>query len=243
MNGYFYRQMNSASGHCERLHREIALRIRPGGKRGPAGTARQSTKGFDRVLVAALGVDGLAGAELDLSAANMRGLTLAAGEVHFHPPALAIVECLVAEVVEIEVSAKLAVDAHEQVEIESRRHACGIVIGGVENARFLHKIDAEDEDGARPQHASGMAQERRRIMRLEIANGRAGKESRPSEAGNLWRKAERLGEIRGDRKHRKARIVAGQFGCLLSQHLRRDVDRHIGSDRWRRIEQDARLSE
>ena len=53
-----------------------------------------------------------------------------------------------------------------------------------------------------------MAQERRGVVRLEIADGRAGKEAGPRQTGDCRRQTERLGEIGRDRQHREARIVA-----------------------------------
>ena len=103
LNGHFCRQMNSASGRRERLHREIALRIRPGGKRCPAGTARQRAKAIRPCICSCFRCGWSRRHGIRSVGRNMHRLTLAAGEVHFHPAALAVVERLVAEAAEIEV--------------------------------------------------------------------------------------------------------------------------------------------
>ena len=87
----------------------------------PAGAARQRAEGFERVLVAVLGVDRLAGAEFDRAAGHPHLLALLAGEMHLDAMALGIVEGVVAEAVEVEIAAELAVDARQQVEVERRR--------------------------------------------------------------------------------------------------------------------------
>src|SRR5215472_624227 len=67
---------------AQRLHQEVAVRIGPGPNRHPADAARQRGKGFHRVFVAALGVDGLAFAERDRAAADLDALVAAACEMH-----------------------------------------------------------------------------------------------------------------------------------------------------------------
>ena len=83
------------------------------------------------------------------------------------------------EGVEIEIGAELAIDARQQIEIEFRGDTLGIVVGAVENLRVLDQIDADHEQRARAQHVAGMAQKFARFVRLEIADGRAGKEADP----------------------------------------------------------------
>ena len=46
---------------------------------------------------------------------------------------------------EIEIGAELAVDAGEQIEIELRGDAVGVVIGAIEDVGRLDEIDADDE--------------------------------------------------------------------------------------------------
>ena len=124
-------------------------------------------------------MDGLAGCELDDVTGNVDGLPPPAHEMHLDATALTVVERPMAERVNIEVSRELAIDTREQVEVELRRYARGIVIGRVENVGVLDEIDANDKGCACAQHAPGMAQERCRILRLEVADGRAREKARP----------------------------------------------------------------
>src|SRR3954452_6508084 len=90
-------------------------------------------------------MDGFAGAEIDACARHPHLLPLVAGEVHLDTLALAIVEGVMLEAVDVEFPIKLAVDPYQEVEIERLRHAGGIVIGRVENTAVLLQIGADDQ--------------------------------------------------------------------------------------------------
>ena len=93
----------------------------------------------------------------------------------------------------------------------------------------------------RPEHSAGVAQKRAGFVRLEIADGRPGKESGMHHPGRCGRQGEGLREVGFDRQDRKARIVAAKLFRFLDEHLRGNVDRHIGRDRAGGREQDAHL--
>src|SRR5450759_4966601 len=97
--------------------------------------------------------------------------------MHFDAMTLAVVEGVMLETVELESGADLAIDAHQQIEIELGGDALGVVIGGVENVRRLDQIGADDQRRARPKNMRGIAQELRRLKRLEIADGGAREKS------------------------------------------------------------------
>src|SRR5712692_2013659 len=107
----------------QRMDRKISAGIGPHADRRPSRSARQRAEGFERVLVAVFGVDGLAGAHLDGSAGDPHLLAPLAGEVHLDAVALGIVEGMVAEACEVEVAVELAIDARQQVEVEPGRDA------------------------------------------------------------------------------------------------------------------------
>ncbi len=132
---------------------------------------------FDRILVAVLGVNGFAGAEVDAFAGNAHALALEARQMHFDARALAVEEGVMLEAREVELGAELAIDAREQIEIELRGDALRVVVGLLQDLRVLHQIDADDEDRAVAEDAAGVAQERRRLVRLEVADGRAREET------------------------------------------------------------------
>ena len=75
------------------------------------------------------------------------------------------------------VAVELAVDAVEQVEVELRRHAFGVVIGGDQPFDRLDPIHADQELRAGPEQVAELAQQVGRAPRHEIADGRAGEEA------------------------------------------------------------------
>src|SRR5215468_4843869 len=198
----------------ERLHQEIA--VGPGRDRDPARTPRQQAERLDRVLVAVLGVDGLAGCELDHAAGDVDLLPPTAHQMHLDPAPLAVVERPVAERIEIEIGAKLTIEAREHIEVELRGHALGVVIGGIENADVLDEIDADDEGRTSAQDAAGITQERNRNMRLEIADRRAREEPGPCQTHYRARQPEWQGNVGRHRQDPQAWIVMLQLLRLLS---------------------------
>src|SRR6185437_1612065 len=167
----------------EGLDREIIALIGPSGRRLPAGAARQRAQGLDAVFVAVLGVDRFAGAKFDGFAGHFHLLPFQAGKMHFDAMTLAVVEGVVLEGIELEGAAEFAIDAHQQVEVELGGDAGRVAIGGVEHVQRLDQIDADDQRRARAQNTAGIAQESRRFVRFEIADGGARKESDPHRRG------------------------------------------------------------
>src|SRR5215213_4473164 len=105
------------------------------------------------------------------------GLRLLGDQVHLDAMALAIVNRAVHEGGNVEIAAELAVDADQNVEIEPRGDAGGVVIGVVKHPLVLLEIDADDHLRALAQNVAGAAQEGARFVRLEIAERRSRKES------------------------------------------------------------------
>src|SRR5262245_33805517 len=140
-------------------------------------------------------MNGLAGRELDHMTGNVDRLPPPAHEMHLNTAALAVVERLMAERVDIEVRGKLAIDAREQIEVELCGHAFRVVISGVEDVGVLDEVDTNDKGRARAAHAPGMTQKRRRILRLEIADSPAWEEASPCQPHDRPRQPERLREV------------------------------------------------
>ena len=67
--------LSSVVGHPQQMNAEQT--VGPDRERRPAGAARQRAEGLERIFVAVLGVDGLAGAEFDHCAAHRDLLALA----------------------------------------------------------------------------------------------------------------------------------------------------------------------
>ena len=221
----------------ECLHAELAVAPNLHGR--PAAAVRQRRERGECVLIAVLGVDGLAGAKGDRRAMDFHLLPLGAGEVHFDPILLAIVEGMMLERSQIEVGAEFAIDARQEIEIEFCRHAFGIVVGRTQDIRVFDQVDADHQHRAGPKNGAGMAQKFGRLIWLEIADGRAREEPHPRPHGDRRRNLEALREVGDHRMHGKVRKIAPQLRRVLLQKIAGNIDRHIGLHRRRGAEQDA----
>src|SRR5436190_16699128 len=186
-------------------------------------------------------MDGLTRAEFDHTARDLHLLALVAGEVHLDAVALGIIEGMVTETGQIEVSVELPIDSRKQVEVEPGRNAAGIVIGRVEDTRVLHQVDPDEQDRAPAQDASAMAEEGTGFMRLEITNGGAGEKPGVRQVGHFGGQGEWLSNVSLYGDDGKLRRVAAKGLRLLHQHFGRDVDGYISGDGWRSLNQNARL--
>src|SRR5215210_7605873 len=124
----------------ERVYAEIAVWIAPGNQRLPAGAPRQRAEGIGGIFIAAFGVNGFTGTEVDAFAGHPHPLPPAAREMHFDAMTLPIVKGTMLETLEIECATELAVDAREKVEVEGARDARGIVISRVQDAAVLLQV-------------------------------------------------------------------------------------------------------
>src|SRR5262249_50327770 len=159
--------------------REIVVRIGPDRAGIPTGAARERSEALDAVFVAVLGVDGLAGTEIETLAENAHLLPAQARKMHLDAAQLAIVKSVMLERARVEVSAELAIDPDQQVAIELRGDPLRVVVGGVERLRVLDEIDADDERRAAAQCGLGAAQESRHFVGLEVADGRSREKPEP----------------------------------------------------------------
>src|SRR6185437_9347294 len=120
------------------------------------------------------------------------------------------------EGIELEGAAQLAIDAHQQVEIEFGGDAGLVAIGGIENFRRLDQIGADNQRRALAQDAAGIAQKRASLMRLEIADGGARKKSNPRRRVlGFVRKLEWKTNIGGEGQHFEAGEIRPQLGRFL----------------------------
>src|SRR5436190_22848091 len=158
------------------MDRKILTRVGPNSDGSPARAARQCHEVLERVFIAVLGMDGLFGGEIECAPGGSDVLAHLADEVHLDPVVLGIVEGAMVEGLEIEISVELAIDARQQVEIELCSEAGLVIVSGVKDAHLLHQIDSNDQGSVSSQHPPGVAQECAGFVRLEIADGRSGKE-------------------------------------------------------------------
>ena len=77
----------------------------------------------------------------------------------------------------VEIAVELAVDPGQDVLVEPARHPGIVVIGCLQDAVIFLQIDANDEDGIGAENAPGCPQKCASLLGLEIADGRAWKET------------------------------------------------------------------
>src|SRR5262249_47907033 len=116
-------------------------------------------------------MNGLTAAKVERLAAGTNLLTHQADEMHLDTALFLVVARAMAKARNIKLSTKLAVDAHEQIEVEGRGDPGFIVVGSGEHVRVFDQIDSDDEQCAGPEHRCGMPQQRIGLMRLEIPDG------------------------------------------------------------------------
>src|SRR6185503_6224844 len=71
---------------------------------------------------------------------------------------------------QVESTAKLAIDAREYVQIERRRHTERVVVSGFENGWVLFQICAEQQRVALVQDTTHGSEETVRLFRVEVAD-------------------------------------------------------------------------
>jgi hypothetical protein len=87
----------------------------------------------------------LAVGEVDAVAGDADGLVATADEVHLDAAEFGVVDGVVGELVEGEVGAELAVEADQEVLVEGRGDALGVVVGALEEGDVLAQVDADEE--------------------------------------------------------------------------------------------------
>ena len=171
-----HRSGSEASRRLQPVHAEKPVRVAPHGARHETGRCREGAEILHRIFVGPFGVDGFAFRERELPAADRDALRRRAHQINLDAPQKRVVERVMREAVTIEIRARFAIGAHQQVLVERRGHAGAIIIGRVQNARVLDEIDADKKPAAFEQSCAPY-QELPRFLRFEISDRRAGKES------------------------------------------------------------------
>ena len=122
-------------------------------------------------------MDAFARIKANVRAVEADGLGLEANEMHLDTAPLVVIKSTVTKAGEVEIRVEFFVDAFKQVQVECGRDALGVVIGGVEGVFVLLEIDADQQRAAGPELAGRIAEERYRLIRAKVADGRAGKEN------------------------------------------------------------------
>src|SRR5579885_345087 len=142
-------ESRAGSGRLQPRDSEEFARIRPDRGGSEARLSGDGAKAFERVFSGNFGVDGFAVGKPDVPAGDRDVLAPARDEIHLNTPRLHIVRRVVIESRDIEIGPKFAIGPHQQVAVEGGRHAQGIIVGGVQNARVLFEIEADKKTSAR----------------------------------------------------------------------------------------------
>src|SRR5471030_365437 len=136
------------------MHAEQIVRVDPGLLGLETGAVRHGPEILDAVFAGNLREDGFVLAETHALAADIHELRGEAFEVHLDPALVLVVKGLVAKAPQLEISAQLAVDACEQIEVERGGHARRVVVGGVKHLLVFFQVDADEQGAAGADHAT-----------------------------------------------------------------------------------------
>lgn len=168
----------------------------------------------------------LTGGETEGLAVDVHLLIALAVQPHLDPPRVFEPWRVVAEGRQVEVRTELGVRAFEKIQVEGRRDAFGIVVGGVQAIRVLLEIDPDQQRAAVPENTGDPAQEGGRIAAGEVADRRSREETDATgTAGNA-----RIGQaeapciVRTHGRDVERRIILGQGLGALQEKIARDVD-------------------
>ena len=144
------------------------------------------------------------------------------------------------ELRQIEIAVQLAIDSLQQIEIERRRDAEGVVVGRLENRLRFAQIGAEEEGVVFIQDIAQIAQHRHRFVVCQIADRRPEKENDVAHARRqrAAQCARRLAKIGADRSDTQSRIVVHEAVPHFLEHRAIDVDRHVVDVAVERIDQE-----
>ena len=92
------------------------------------------------------------GANGSIRAAHLHALMLDAFKMHFDTMLLAVEKSMMLEAAQIEFSAKLAIEAHQQIAIELGCYSRGVVVSVIQYRFILDQIDADHECRADLRH-------------------------------------------------------------------------------------------
>ena len=182
-------------------------------------------------------MDRFAGVEGEAVRADVHRLPGERYQVHLDAARSGVVEGIVREAPQVEVSAQLAIDAPEQVQVEGRGDALRVVVGGMQDVGVLLQVHAH-------QHPAGLAarhgEEGLRLLGREIADGRAGEIHRAAASPALHGKRQGPRKIAHHRHDIEPREFARETPRRRLQRVMRDVDRDVGRG-TQRADQQARL--
>jgi hypothetical protein len=151
-------------------------------------------------------------------------LSPAGPKVHLDPGALSIEPGDMLEGSQIEVGGQLAIKHPEDVAVEVRGHALGVVVGRNQFGRILHEVDTEQERVARLEESAHTIKKDAPLCVVEVAYRAAEKDN---QLASIARDAVKMrGEVADHGVDAEAREVGGNPTCGLLERRLADVERH-----------------
>ena len=178
---------------------------------------------------------------MENSSIDARALRMPARQVHLDASGLGMVDGAVAEAVEVERAVQLAVDARQQIEVERGGDASGVVVGGVENARVLLQVDADQQRAGRSEPIGEASQHPHRLRRMEVADGRTREEAQTGRLRERLRQTKRAGKVGVQGRDGELGIIPRQRFGRGEQMLTRDVDGYVARRSIERFQQQPHL--
>ncbi len=196
--------------------------------RRPPRRLRQALKHRQRVFVGIFGVQSLAFCKGEALPEQAHGLRPGAEQMHLDAAVRGVEAGHMPERLRIEIGAEFAVDAGEQIAVKRRRYAAGVVIRGNEFGLVLRAVHADEQMRAGAEKLRRAMQKAHRLLRGEVADGRAGKKA---DAGLLPHvglqrggPVQRGGEIGFQRVHIQLGKTQLQPAHRLAQKVAADID-------------------
>lgn len=121
------------------IHREQPVRVRPFRDGRPSSCSKEKASFARSPLITVLRVNRIASIKLKLIVGDTNGGGGLGFKMHFNPASLLVPSDLVAESVDVKLGAELASHPSEQVQVELRRHASCIIVGGHQNPFVLNR--------------------------------------------------------------------------------------------------------
>ncbi|MNV16370.1 hypothetical protein D3C71_1071290 [compost metagenome] len=148
-----------------------------------------------------------------------------------------------AEALQVEIAADVAVEPAQQIEGELGGDPGGIVVRRFDQRRVLVQVDADQGHAIRTHGLAHRLQQCDGVIMGEVAERRAGEEHQVARGFALrgWQ-LHRLGEVGADRQHFDVRQGRCETGDAVQQSGARDFDRGVGDRVTQRVQQQLGLA-
>src|SRR5438105_2973956 len=137
----------------------------------PAGACRKRGESGERVLSRVFRMNGLAFGKIIAAPCDDQALVHATREMHLDAGFLRVPDGEMREEFRLEGGSQFAIHASEQVLVEGRGHALGVIVGAQQRLAILDEIDADKKACVIAEKRTALPQKPLRILVGEIADG------------------------------------------------------------------------